>query len=311
MKLIRLTENNDGSLVTTVNGKDFIVQARRIGHPFVIDIDERDIKFIDEDSKLQRLCRKSGANAYYCEKTCSDFEGHLVIEPYTIIGRLPREKKIQAITRSQLREAIKKGRKFKIDDPKIASVQLYEDTFKNIQKRVISAGQSLLVGDNVPALLPLIQRMPDYLLFWVFNRNFMTDKGFYVIQDSKSEFDRKIKPEKLEKMLKDGKEIQGVRFSKDRKLRFCKYPAGPGVEEDYKEIARGEFFKVNFGLSGAKKLAEYLRITTQNFGVFGSFNPEWSGPTAFQLTKHPHEFEFQRGDDTGDKRFTFGVEYKK
>ena len=92
---------------------------------------------------------------------------------------------------------------------------------------------------------------------WGFNRNIWTHEGVYVIQDidAKGTIEH-VNVNELEKMFKRGEEIDGLRFSKDGKIRFAPietYDLGGHTPES---LSKDGVAIASFGKKGAKKLGK-------------------------------------------------------
>ncbi len=92
---------------------------------------------------------------------------------------------------------------------------------------------------------------------WVFNRNLWTSNGVYVVQDLKAVgTSQALNQNELEKMLKSGKEIDGIRFSKDGKIRFAPKRTYELREHIPDSLAKDGFIIASYGFEGAEKLGE-------------------------------------------------------
>lgn len=146
------------------------------------------------------------------------------------------------------------------------------DTYRNVGKRILSQGQRIPTGDETASLLyaaycsPEVDGKPEFKnvrdlmrkrWLWVFNRNLWTAKGVYVLQDSEAVGrSEPLNVNDLEEMLKDGKEIEGVRFSNDRKVRFAPKETYQLGEQTPKALTKNSFIIASCGEDGAKKLGE-------------------------------------------------------
>ena len=93
--------------------------------------------------------------------------------------------------------------------------------------------------------------------FWVFNRNLWTGKGVYVSQDLEAiGRSQTLNTADLEKSLNGGKEINGIRFSKDKLVRFAPKESYKFGEHTPKSFAKDGFIIASCGVEGAEKLGE-------------------------------------------------------
>ena len=145
-------------------------------------------------------------------------------------------------------------------------------TYQEVGKEILGKGQKVPHGDFSASLayaaycMPDIEREPEIQhirkiikgqWLWVYNNNGWTDKGVYVVQDEKAE--GRSKPlycKDLEKRLRDGKEIDGVRFSADGTVRFAPKETYQLGEHTSESFAKDGFVRASVGSEGAEKLAE-------------------------------------------------------
>lgn len=146
------------------------------------------------------------------------------------------------------------------------------DTYKNVGQAILKAGLKVPTGDYMASLLhsaycrkevnnePEFKNVKDIMRsnwLWVFNVNNWTDKGVYIIQDLKAEGrDMQLDLNQLERKLKGGKDFQGVRFSKDGRIRFAPKGSYTLGERTAKDLETDGFIIGSYGVEGAKKLAE-------------------------------------------------------
>ena len=118
----------------------------------------------------------------------------------------------------------------------------------------------------------LLRNSPTGNWLWVPNINLWTPEGVYVVYDEKGMGqDYKLDVEELESSLKNAKEIGGVKFSENGKIRFAPkntYIVGQhsyyGNDKNhglysYERFAENGFIIASYGLEGAKKLEEVTR----------------------------------------------------
>lgn len=93
----------------------------------------------------------------------------------------------------------------------------------------------------------------------VFNRNLWTSKGVYVVPDLNAVgTSQPLNQEELEKMLKDGKELNwgGVRVSKDGRVRFAPKESYKFKGHTSESLVNDGFVIANYTSRGAEKLGE-------------------------------------------------------
>jgi len=161
--------------------------------------------------------------------------------------------------------------------------------FNDLNKEIIMLGGRLPTGDEVAFLCSepssyLLNNFRKQLFYGgikVFNKNFWTDKGVYVVQDTEPKV-RIKKPivNNLENMLEGGEEIEGVKFSKDGNVRFAGYR---GEYQKYKAmdkkvylchhfgtnlpLSKNSFAIASFGEKGAKKIEDFLTTIGFNYRI--------------------------------------------
>lgn len=146
------------------------------------------------------------------------------------------------------------------------------NNYRSVGAEILKRNQDVPTGDKTASLIYAAYCIPEsenYQEFkdvkdimrkrwlWVFNNNLWTSKGVYVQDDLKAEGrSKQLDVNKLERMLKGGKQIQGIGFSKDKTLRFAPketYQFGPQTPEQF---AKNGFIIASCGKEGAEKLAE-------------------------------------------------------
>ncbi len=147
------------------------------------------------------------------------------------------------------------------------------DTYIAVGKKILSQRRRVPTGDYMASLLHAvycdnsmtnepefknIQEIMKNEWLWVFNRNLWTKDGVYVVQDTKTIGTSKPLGQKnLEKMLKGSKEFSnGVRFSKDGKVRFAPKDSYQLGRQKPESLAKNGFMIANYGIEGAEKLGE-------------------------------------------------------
>ncbi|MEK6917888.1 MAG: hypothetical protein AABW51_02970 [Nanoarchaeota archaeon] len=145
------------------------------------------------------------------------------------------------------------------------------NTYRNVGQEILSKGQLIPTGDQMASFIhsaycselkdePEFKEVRDIMRsnwFWVFNRNLWTKDGFYVVQDPKAiGRSQPLDQNELEKMLSDSKEINGVSFSRDNKVRFAPISTYDLETNGYKALAKNGVVIANYGAEGAEKLSE-------------------------------------------------------
>jgi hypothetical protein len=172
-------------------------------------------------------------------------------------------------------------------------------THKGAGRQILKKGMNIPTGDEMASLVYSAyfsnnSDKPEFITIrninglWTFNRNLYTEKGVYVLQDSYAEgniipleemdylngmgyLERiQVHINDLEERLKDGREISGVRFSKDEKLRFA--PKGSyllGKKFSPNSYAKDGFSIASHGKEGAEKQGEVYakkQVSPFNYG---------------------------------------------
>jgi|SRR3989344_929386 len=153
-----------------------------------------------------------------------------------------------------------------------ASPAIGPSNYQNVGKQILKDGQQVPTGDYTASLLHAtycddsVANEPEFKnvrslmktnWLWVFNNNLWTSNGVYVIQDEEATGRSKpVNIRTLEKRLKSGKEISGVRFSRDGRVIFVPkeiYLLGDNTPETF---AKDGFIIASCGQEGAEKLGE-------------------------------------------------------
>jgi hypothetical protein len=146
------------------------------------------------------------------------------------------------------------------------------ETYGNVGAQILTNGQNVPTGDQTASLVyaaycvPETNDEPEFKdvrkimrnrWLWVFNRNLWTPEGVYVVQDLEAiGRSQQLDTSELEKQLKGGKDANGIRFSRDRTVRFApkgSYKLGGHTPES---LAKDGFLIASYGLEGAEKLGE-------------------------------------------------------
>jgi hypothetical protein len=145
------------------------------------------------------------------------------------------------------------------------------NTYRNVGAEILGNNQRIPTGDEAASFIysaycSKLKDEPEFEearsimknnWFWVFNRVLWTPKGVYVIQDPEAVGrSQDLDESELEKYLSDSKEIKGVSFSKDNKVRFAKRGTYELGTNNYSDLAKNGFVIASHGLEGAEKLSE-------------------------------------------------------
>ena len=154
---------------------------------------------------------------------------------------------------------------------KFASPLFGPNTYRNIGQEILSKNLNVPTGDYTTSLLhpaycselknqPEFERVRDIMKSnWlgVYNRNLWTENGVYVSLDLEAKGrSQPLDINKLEKMLKDGKEINGIRFSNDGRVRFAPKESYILGEHTSESFAKDGFMIASCKQEGAEKLGE-------------------------------------------------------
>jgi len=105
---------------------------------------------------------------------------------------------------------------------------------------------------------------------WVFNRNLWNKNGVYIFQDLKAiGRSQPLEINELEKMLKGGKEINGIRFSEDGVVRFAPKESYRLGEHTPESFAKDGFIIASCGQEGAEKLGEVSTKFKNKPSIYG------------------------------------------
>ena len=136
---------------------------------------------------------------------------------------------------------------------------------------------------------------------WVFNQNLWTGKGVYVVQDLKAVGRSKpLDVNDLETKLKGAKEVNGIRFSKDKLVRFAPketYKLGKHTPETF---AKDGFVIANCGVEGAEKLGEASKKIRLNKPYIDGVETEGEEQRVAALGEYGGNRLSFNGDDFGD-----------
>ncbi len=170
------------------------------------------------------------------------------------------------------------------------------NAYRNVGKEVLSHGLRVPTGDYTASLVhsaycdtqvkdePEFQNIREIMKnrwLWVFNNCLWTDKGVYVIQDLKAEGkDRKLNLKSLEKSVnaKGIKDVNGVRFSKDGRVRFAPKETYQLGEKTSQSLSEDGFVIASYDVDGAKRLGEVSGKFQSNPFTYGVVVSEGAQP---------------------------------
>jgi len=146
------------------------------------------------------------------------------------------------------------------------------NSYREVRKEILNRGQKIPTGSQTSSLLyaayciPEVESEPEFenvrsimrgAWLWLFNRNLWVENGVYVLQDTQAiGRGESLDVNKLEIMLKNGKEIEGVRFSEDGTLRFAPKETYNLGEQTPEVLAKNGFVIASCGRDGAEKIAD-------------------------------------------------------
>lgn len=149
-------------------------------------------------------------------------------------------------------------------------------SFDNAGEAILKEGLMLPSGDQIASLLhavyfgskkfiesPQSKKIKKIISqsdpLWIFNRNLWTNEGLYVVTNlGKQEFTQELVISDLEKKLNGGIKIEkGIKFSRDRKLRFVpKFSYDFSIKYGLEEFTKEGQIIANYGKRGSQKLGE-------------------------------------------------------
>ena len=160
------------------------------------------------------------------------------------------------------------------------------DTYLNVGRRILENGQNVPTGDQMASLLhavychdsvsdePEFKDVRDIMRnswLWVFNRNLWTPEGVYVIQDLEAiGRSQPLNHNELEKMFEGAKNLGGVRFSQDGRVRFAQKGTYKLEKHTPESLAKDGFMVASYGTEGVEKLGEVsekFRYSPRIWGV--------------------------------------------
>lgn len=166
--------------------------------------------------------------------------------------------------------------------------------YRAVGKQILDARQQVPTGDYLASLLhstycdEKVTNEPEFQdvrklmrtqWLWVFNRNLWTEDGVYIIQDEDAVGrSQPLVENELEEKINGGTEVRGVKFSRDRKIRFAPKEIYRLGEHTPKSLAKDGFIIASFDEEGAEKLGEFsAKFRNQPF-VYGIEIEEGQAP---------------------------------
>lgn len=164
------------------------------------------------------------------------------------------------------------------------------NTYRNVFERILERNLRPATGKETASLVYSVYCDKDFSnepeaeeirnimrnrWLWTANRNFFTDKGVYVIPDPEAKgLSEKLDINELEKMLKNAKEVSGVKFSEDGKVRFAPKDTYKLENNTSEQLAENEFIIANYGKEGAEQLSEVSNKFPSKPYVYGLYIEE-------------------------------------
>ena len=157
-------------------------------------------------------------------------------------------------------------------------------TYQTVGKQIISNGLTVPTGDETAPLIHQtyvgelkeeaefanVRDIARKRFFWVFNRNLWTPKGMFSMQDTKAiGLSQELDEKTLERKLKCGKDVSGVRFSQDGSVRFAPKDTYVIGEMSAGELEKDGFMIAQYGVEGAKLMAEASATRKNNPIIYG------------------------------------------
>ncbi len=149
------------------------------------------------------------------------------------------------------------------------------DSYRNVGKKILDSKLSVPTGDYTASLLhaaycsnakdvPEFKRIRDIIKdiikdrwLWVFQNNLWSSQGVYVVHDLEAKgLSENLDIAQLEKMLKGSKEVKGVRFSQDNRIRFAPKGSYSLGEHTPESLTKDGFIIASYGERGAEQLGE-------------------------------------------------------
>lgn len=146
------------------------------------------------------------------------------------------------------------------------------DNYRSVGAKILQKELTMPTGNQIAALVYAAYCIPEFYKeiefrdvrvmmtcepLWVFNKNVWTDEGVYVFYDKEAKgLSKNLEVNELEKILEDAKNINGIRFSNDGKVRFASKETYKLEDNTPDELAQNGFVIASYGRKGAGNLAE-------------------------------------------------------
>jgi len=209
---------------------------------------------------------------------------------------------------------------------KFASPAFGPNTYRNVGQEILSKNLNVPTGDYTASLLhpaycnSKIKDEPEFEnirgimkgnWLWVFNRNLWTEKGVYVFQDLEAKGrSQPLDINELERMLKDGKEINGIRFSNDGRVRFAPKESYKLGEHTSESFAKDGFIIASCKQEEAEKSGEVSAEFKNKPYIYGLEIQEGQTPELRVSAVHEDDGRLRfygNGWDGNDRGHAFGV----
>jgi len=175
-----------------------------------------------------------------------------------------------------------------------ASPAFGSNTYIKVGKDILSKNLKVPIGDYTASLLhpaycnseikdePEFKKVRDITesnWLWIYNRNLWDGNGVYVFQDLEAiGRSQPLDINELERMLKGGKEINGIRFSGDGRVRFAPKETYRLGEHTPESFAKDGVIIASCGQEGAEKLGEVSAEFESNPYIYGVKVQEGQAP---------------------------------
>lgn len=174
-----------------------------------------------------------------------------------------------------------------------ASPAVGPNTYRENGAQILRNGLLVPTGDYTASLLhsaycssakdePEFKDVRDKMKarwFDVFNKNVWNSNGVYVFQDLEAVGrSQPLDVKDLEKALKGGKEISGVRFSRDKRVRFAPKGSYTLEYQTPEALAKNGFMIASCDVEGAEKMGEVSSKFSNKPYVYGLNIEEGQAP---------------------------------
>lgn len=141
---------------------------------------------------------------------------------------------------------------------------------------------------------------------YVFNRDLWTSKGLFVLLDEKAiGLSQPLDENELENMLRGGKDMNGIRFSKYGELRFAPKGSYRFGEHTPESLSKDGYVVASYNIKGAEKLGEVsseFKSLPKTFGLeIKEGQKAEQRVSALNSSRNGHRFGLN-GDNLDDNR---------